>query len=282
MTSSVTVIVPACDAQATLVAALASLRAQTHEDWRGIVVSDDGFDYAAFAAGQGLADPRLTFVSTGRVRSGCHHARNVGLLHQRADFVTWLDADDLLAPERLATLLPPARRHGAAADNLVCVDEASFAVLSRAVGDLAVPACLDLDGFFRLDAPLVPLIRADHVQPRVPGAEMSEDVIANMRLIDRIGALPVLPESSYIYRIRRGSVSTSDAAAARFEAAYGAYIARLEEGDGFGLSPAGRAACRAGLIRKRDVNRAFAAARTADPKLDFRTFAARRQGAEPV
>lgn len=274
MADTVAVIIPACAAQATLVAALASLRAQSHADWRGIVVSDDGFDYGGFVAGQGMADPRLVFVSTGLVRSGCHHARNVGLGHQRADFVTWLDADDELAPDRLATLLPPARRHGAAADNLVCVDEASGAVLSRVMGGIAAQVSLDLAGFFRLHAPLVPLIRADHVQARVPGVEMSEDVIANMRLIDRIGTLPVLPASSYIYRMRTGSISNSDDSAARFDAAYSAYIERLEQGDGFGLSPAGRAACLAGLRAKRAFNREFAAARAADPALDFQAFVA--------
>lgn len=273
MTARVAVIIPACEAQATLMAALASVVAQTHGDWRAVVVSDDGSDYAAFVAGQGLSDPRLGFVSTGRVRSGCHHARNVGLAHVQADFVTWLDADDTLAPGRFASLLPWAARHGAAADNLLCIDAASGVELSRALGRVAEPVSLDLPGFFRLNAPLVPLIRADHVQARVQGVEMSEDVVANMRLIDRIGRLPVLAESSYIYRKTRGSVSNAADSAARFDAAYAEYIARLREGDGFGLSSQGRAHCLAGLEAKRRLNTLFAAALLENPALDFQAFA---------
>mgnify|MGYP003351428193 CR=1 FL=1 len=75
---SVSIIIPACDAEATLPRALKSLFRQTETDWQAIIVSDDQRDYAALLQGQGIQDPRLSFASTGLYRSGCHHARNVG------------------------------------------------------------------------------------------------------------------------------------------------------------------------------------------------------------
>ena len=120
----------------------------------------------------------------------------------------------------------------------------------------------------------MPLIARAHGLPRAVGVELSEDVIANIQLIDRIGALPVVGEASYIARVRTGSIAHSDDSAARFEAAYSAYIARLESGDGFGVSAAGKAPALAGLLAKRALNRAFAAAAAKDPTLNFQAVAA--------
>ena len=103
----------------------------------------------------------------------------------------------------------------------------------------------------RLNAPLVPLIKRRFAQPRAVGVELSEDVIANIQLIDQIGALPVLGQASYLYRVRTGSIAHSSNSAARFDAAYTAYIERLENGDGFGVSTLNRKTALDGLIAKR-------------------------------
>ena len=75
--------------QETLLRAVASLKAQTHAAWQAVLVSDDGFDYAAFLAGLGFSDPRLVFTSTGRTGSGCHQARNAGLPLITGEALSW-------------------------------------------------------------------------------------------------------------------------------------------------------------------------------------------------
>jgi hypothetical protein len=130
--------------------------------------------------------------------------------------------------------------------------------------------------FMTLNAPLVPLIRRDHVLTRAEGVELSEDVIANIQLIDRIGALPVTAAASYVYRVRTGSIAHSDDSARRFEGAYSGYIERLETGDGFGVSGASRSTALEGLKAKRALNRDFAGANALDPGLTFQAFVARR------
>ncbi len=272
---TISVIIPAYEAEATLERALASLKAQTDPHWEALIVADDQHDYEAFLAGKGLLDERFRFGSTGLVRSGCHHARNIGFGLVQGDFVTQLDADDELTADRFATLLPLARTHGAAADNLYMIDDATGAPIGRVLEDISEIQSLDLAAFMALNAPLVPLIRRDHVLPRVAGIEFSEDVIANIQLIDRIGWLPVAAQSSYIYRIRSGSMAQEEGASARFEQAYSAYIERLERGDGFGLSERGRRAALEGLVDKRELNRAFMAARRHEPDLSFQAFASR-------
>ena len=272
----VSVIIPACDAQDTLAAAVASLLAQDHADWEGIVVADDRRDYAALLEASGIADRRLRFTATGGVRTGCHRARNVGLAIATGAFVTQLDADDAITPTRLSTLLPVAAEHGAAADNLQAVAAADGALLDRPMRNLAAPARLDMAAFFALSMPLVPLVRRDHAQPRTEGVEFAEDVVANMQLIGRIGALPVLPQASYLYRIGAASMCNDPQAEAAFDAAYAAYEARLAAGDGFGLPAALRPVAQAGFAAKRALNAAFAEARRAEPDLAFQDFAARR------
>src|SRR5579862_2692266 len=150
----VSVIIPACDAAATIARCVASLVAQTHPEWEGILVSDDGGDYAALLAAAGIGDKRLRFVSTGRVRSGCHNARNVGLQAAGGEIIAPLDADDLYDPARLATLAPLAIAHGAVADCVAVVSEVDGRTLytapSAASDRLSAEALLDLS------APLFP------------------------------------------------------------------------------------------------------------------------------
>ena len=275
----VSVVIPACEAHATIAVAVASLRAQTHAGWEAIIVSDDGADYLGHLAAQGIRDPRLRGASTGGLRTGCHRARNAGLKLARGDFTTQLDADDEWMPERLADLLPMAAQHGAAADNLLVRDAATGATLYRALGEIAAPVFLDAAAIVALTTPLVPLIRRDHVLARADGVELAEDVIANLQLVARIGRLPALARSSYVYNIRNSSICHLPGAATGFGRAYAAYMARLGSGDGFGLPPDIRRAAHAAFAGRSARNNAFAAAAAAGFSGSFQHFvAARRSG----
>jgi succinoglycan biosynthesis protein ExoO len=272
---TISVVIPACDAEPTLSRALDSLFAQTDADWEAIIVSDDGRDYSQFLAGKGITDPRLRFGATGQIRSGAHNARNAGFQFISGSYVTHLDADDELTADRFATLRPLAARHGAAADNLLLIHDSTDKPIQRVMGSMPEDKALTLADFMRLDHPLVPLIRRDHLIPRVKGVEFSEDVIANIQLIDQIGALPVTAASSYIYRIRSGSMANSMGSSAAFEENYTAFIERLETGDGFGLKHENRLIAREGFEKKRALNRAFMAAQAEEPDLTFAEFARR-------
>lgn len=274
---TVSIIIPACDAEATLARAVISLIQQTEHDWYAIIVSDDKRDYAALLASKGLSDSRLAFASTGLYRSGCHNARNVGFEFITGDYVTQLDADDTFTADRLARLKPLAARYGAAADNLMMIDEETEDVIGTVLDETSEIQRLTLLDFMTLNAPLVPLIRRDHCLRRVPGVEFSEDVIANIQLIDRIGLLPVTPSSSYIYRINMKSMANKEGAVEKFERGYSDYINRLESGDGFGLKTENRVIAREGLVKKRALNREYAEAATKNPKLTFSEFVQHRE-----
>ncbi len=128
----VSVVIPACQAAATIGRAVASLLAQTDRCWEAIIVADDAQDYATILADIGITDSRLRFVSTGAIRSGCHNARNVGLAAARGEIIAQLDADDRYDARRLEALAPLAATHGAVVDKIAVVSDITGQMLYRA------------------------------------------------------------------------------------------------------------------------------------------------------
>jgi glycosyltransferase involved in cell wall biosynthesis len=271
----VSIIIPAYRAQATLLRAVQSALAQSWTDLEIIVVSDDQFDYGSWLAARDARDERLRYTSTGQLGSGCHNARNAGLAVARGDFIAALDADDVHLPARLSVLLPLALAEGAATDNPVVIDDANGAPLYHAFDPARDPGRLDAAALLDLSVPLFPLIAREHAQPRLPGIELGEDFVANLRLIDRLGGLRACSQTLSQYRVIRGSLAHNDTSAEGFERSYTALIERLETGDQLGLSAATAAIARDALLRKRELNRAFAAARAIEPHLDFQSFVSR-------
>jgi glycosyltransferase involved in cell wall biosynthesis len=276
LTVLVSIIIPAFRAQGTIERAVRSALAQSWRDVEVIVVADDDADYRTLLAHNGVEDERLRLLATGSTGSGCHNARNVGLAAARGDLIAALDADDLFLSARIATLLPIAQSKGAATDNPRIISEQTGRELYRAFA-AAPPAALGVAELLALSVPLFPLVAREYADPRLPGIEFGEDFVANLRLIDRIGKLPVIGDSLLEYHVVTGSLSHSDQSADRFEQSYSELIERLERGDQLGLSAASAAMAREALMKKRDFNRAFAAARSRNPQLDFQSFAAQQR-----
>jgi glycosyltransferase involved in cell wall biosynthesis len=95
----VSVIVPCYNAAAWLEATIASVRAQT---WRRyeIILVDDGSKDGSGALADRLAGPDLRVVH--QANSGQCAALNHGVRLAQGDYIEYLDADDLLAPDKLA------------------------------------------------------------------------------------------------------------------------------------------------------------------------------------
>ncbi|GAB2520423.1 hypothetical protein GCM10027064_17450 [Microbacterium petrolearium] len=110
--AAVTVIVAGWNIAPYADEALTSLRAQTREDWRAILV-DDGSDDGTGADFDGFAalDARFTVVHHPE-RRGLGAARNAGLERIDTPFVGFLDADDVMEPDALALLVGALERSG--------------------------------------------------------------------------------------------------------------------------------------------------------------------------
>jgi len=273
MSVLVSIVIPAYRAQAMLAEAVRSVLAQTLDDWECVVVADDLEDYSAVLESEGIRDPRIRHVSTGRIGSGCHAARNRGLTECRGEIGCALDADDVWMPRRLDVLAPRAMRHGAAVDGPRVIRANDNSVLYSAFDGYSEPFMLDVVQLLRLTCPLFPLTRRDVTFPRTDGIEHLEDVVSNLLLIHRNGAVWATPEPLMGYRVLNGSMCHGETSAKQFDKAYDAIISLVKSGC-FPVARALSATVIEKLEEKQALNRRFDAAQRENPGLDFQTFAA--------
>ena len=94
----VSIITPVFDGDLVLRDAVASMCAQTCADWEWIIVNDGSTDGTKTFLDT-LSDPRIVVVH--QANAGVSAARNAALDRARGDYVTFLDADDILPPDAL-------------------------------------------------------------------------------------------------------------------------------------------------------------------------------------
>lgn len=104
------IVLPAYEAKATIGRAIESVQAQTGPSWHLIIV-DDGSSDATASIADGLAgrDPRITVIH--QTNKGVASARNAGVEASASEFVVFLDADDELLPDYLASMDAFVRDH---------------------------------------------------------------------------------------------------------------------------------------------------------------------------
>ncbi len=95
------VVIPAYNVAPWLADAIRSVLSQTCRDW-SLVVVDDGSTDATPDIAAAFADPRIQLIR--QPNRGVSAARNTGLAALSAEAILFLDADDWLTPDALATL----------------------------------------------------------------------------------------------------------------------------------------------------------------------------------
>lgn len=106
----VSVIIPAFNRAETIGNAIASVQAQTFQDFELIIVDDGSRDVATLESIVAeLHDARVRLVCHA-VNKGVSAARNTGIAAARGRFVAFLDSDDLWLPAKLETQVTAALR----------------------------------------------------------------------------------------------------------------------------------------------------------------------------
>lgn len=107
----VSTVIPVHNRATLLVDAIDSVLAQTYR-FNEIIIVDDGSTDETAAVAQGFAARHPGVVRYLRLERGREwRARNHGLAMATGEFVQFLDSDDLLAPEKLATQVAALRAH---------------------------------------------------------------------------------------------------------------------------------------------------------------------------
>lgn len=98
----VSVITPAYNAARFIGETMASVQAQTLDDWEMIIADDCSRDETCQVVAEAAArDPRIVLVRQAK-NSGPAATRNAALARASGRFVAFLDSDDLWLPEKLA------------------------------------------------------------------------------------------------------------------------------------------------------------------------------------
>ncbi len=124
MVETAAIITPCYNAGRWIGAAVRSVLAQSYPHWEHWIVSDDGVDYEALLAAEGLRDGRFRFLSSGTVGGGASRARNVALDRLTAPYAAILDADDRFKPKKLEQAVAALRHHAIVSVALDEYDEA--------------------------------------------------------------------------------------------------------------------------------------------------------------
>jgi glycosyltransferase involved in cell wall biosynthesis len=91
---------------------LASVKAQSFNDWEHLLIDDGSTDGSiAIVAAAMATDPRIRLLRTPQ-NSGPSAARNLGIESARGRFVAFLDADDLWLPDKLLRSVAWMTEHG--------------------------------------------------------------------------------------------------------------------------------------------------------------------------
>lgn len=155
--SLVTVVIPAFNSAPWIGAAVASARAQTHAPVEIIVADNGSTDDTERRAREAGADRVLRVA-----RRGPSSARNAALDAAGGEFIQFLDADDILAPDKIARQVAILRETGA--DVVWCAftrfDDATSAppfaapAMTPRLGDDLAADLIRADGFLHVGAAL--------------------------------------------------------------------------------------------------------------------------------
>lgn len=209
MSGTISVIIPAYQAESYISKAVGSVLRQTSPVSEIVIASDDGQDYLAILADQEVRDRRIRCILTGGKGTGVARARNTAFRASTGRIVLSLDSDDLLEPDAVAVLCPQALAHGAAYSNHHVVDFATGEALPSynrelpegnlrlhevLTSNLHTYACIAFDRL-RLEELCWP---AEIVR--------WEDVLFFAACADRLGTLYYTPQRLFVYHRRQSSI----------------------------------------------------------------------------
>ena len=201
---AVSIIMPAYNASQTISASIASILAQTHQDWELIVVNDQSTDNTVEII-QNFTDSRIKLHSNPK-NSGTAKTRNHAMAQAQGKWLAFLDSDDTWHPEKLATQLKFAEETEAkitytATAYVNAQGQKSPYVLS-AKKHFTYPDLLRRN---LMSCSSVMVLR-DIMEP-FPSGYMHEDYVVWLRILKKVGTAYGLNQPMLIYRMAQGTKS---------------------------------------------------------------------------
>jgi len=172
----VDVVIPVFNGQETITTALNSVLTGQGGWVRRIIVVDDGSRDDTAAIIRNLDSPRIELVIT--PNQGVAKARNLGIEKSTAEWVAFLDADDVWAPGKLQAQLAAAQEHGA---GFVCGSVSAQSVMPSGVISAKM---LARGNFVATSSVLVKRSVLQQIPPVfTPGMSFAEDYLAWLKCV---------------------------------------------------------------------------------------------------
>ncbi len=95
----VSIIIPAYNAENFISETIRNVMEQNYAHFELIIVNDGSTDRTGEIIQEFLSDTRVKYISQSNI--GCSGAKNTGLQASRGAFIQYLDADDLLSPDKI-------------------------------------------------------------------------------------------------------------------------------------------------------------------------------------
>lgn len=137
----VSILIPAFNAEDWIHETLRSAIGQTWER-KEIIVVDDGSSDGTLAIARRFESDSFRVVT--QKNQGAAAARNTAFSLSRGDYIQWLDADDLLSPNKIASQIDYARSHSASRWTLLSCPWAHFMHRCHRVEFVQTPLWCDL------------------------------------------------------------------------------------------------------------------------------------------
>ena len=223
-TPLISVIVPVYNVAAYLPGCLDSILAQSHTNIEIIVIDDGSTDESGqICDDYALKDSRIRVIH--KANGGLSDARNAGMYIMTGDYVSFVDSDDRVAPDFLATLLSAMKTHNA---------EIGECQIKKVYDINQFPCAATFDGESKVhdtEAALEELIRerAFHQtvwnklyrrktigEVRFPAGKINEDEFWTYRVFAQARQLVSVPYAGYFYFQRSGSIINSQYNVRRF------------------------------------------------------------------
>jgi len=219
---TVSVIIAAYQAHDFIAEAVRSALSQDMKEIEVVVAPDEPADYALELP----TDPRVRVLAGVAAPTGPGPARNRAMAAAQGRFIALLDADDLISPHYLSTLVPLAEQAGVAFGRTRITDWAGALVREVAAkGDE-----VGFTDFATAFASLHGVIRRQ--EDRRWQDVLAEDVLFDLESLALAGGrAPFAPQAVYQLRQRGQSVTRGDAFVKNIGAGYEALIAHVEKGE---------------------------------------------------
>lgn len=128
----ISIVIPAYNVPMFIIETLKSVQEQTYTNWECIIVDDGSTDNTAVIVEQYIAtDKRFNYVY--QSNKGLSGARNTGIQYAKGDLIQFLDADDVLLPQKLEKQL-----HGFENTTDIIISYTDY--LSGSSGDIYKPS----------------------------------------------------------------------------------------------------------------------------------------------